>query len=185
MPVTRTWAWAAPRVLARPTPPRATSSPLLETGIAGAHGVIINITSSPDIGLEDVETAAGLITRALIRMRTSSRGTAFDENLSDEMRVTVVYRLRQQECQRPAQRHQQRHGRCPVGAVGSVQQRYRQCSHCCCPCCSGSSPGRSGSCRKARGRGKQRQPLLRRAAGHPEQAEVRLANNKRIVAQRP
>ena len=44
----------------------AISSPLLETSIAGAHGVIINITSSPDIGLEDVE------------------------NLSDEMRVTVV-----------------------------------------------------------------------------------------------
>ena len=39
----------------------AISSPLLETSIAGAHGVIINITSSPDIGLEDVETAAGLI----------------------------------------------------------------------------------------------------------------------------
>ena len=33
----------------------AISSPLLETSIAGAHGVIINITSSPDIGLEDVE----------------------------------------------------------------------------------------------------------------------------------
>ena len=60
----------------------AISSPLLETSIAGAHGVIINITSSPDIGLEDVESAhpdANIIW-----------GTAFDENLSDEMRVTVV-----------------------------------------------------------------------------------------------
>ena len=53
----------------------AISSPLLETSIAGAHGVIINITSSPDIGLEDVNIIWG---------------TAFDENLSDEMRVTVV-----------------------------------------------------------------------------------------------
>ena len=42
----------------------AISSPLLETSIAGARGVIINITSSPDIGLEDVETAAGLITQS-------------------------------------------------------------------------------------------------------------------------
>ena len=42
----------------------AVSSPLLETSIAGAHGVIINITSSPDIGLEDIETAAGLITQS-------------------------------------------------------------------------------------------------------------------------
>ena len=38
----------------------AISSPLLETSIAGARGVIINITSSPDIGLEDVETAASI-----------------------------------------------------------------------------------------------------------------------------
>lgn len=50
----------------------AISSPLLETSIAGAHGVIINITSSPDIGLEDVETAAGSSPRAHIPMQTSS-----------------------------------------------------------------------------------------------------------------
>ena len=68
----------------------AISSPLLETSIAGAHGVIINITSSPDIGLEDVETAAGLITQSAHPDAHIIWGTAFDENLSDEMRVTVV-----------------------------------------------------------------------------------------------
>ena len=68
----------------------AISSPLLETSIAGAHGVIINITSSPDIGLEDVETAAGLITQSSHPDANIIWGTAFDENLSDEMRVTVV-----------------------------------------------------------------------------------------------
>jgi cell division protein FtsZ len=68
----------------------AISSPLLETSIAGAHGVIINITSSPDIGLEDVETAAGLITQSAHPDANIIWGTAFDENLSDEMRVTVV-----------------------------------------------------------------------------------------------
>ena len=68
----------------------AVSSPLLETSIAGAHGVIINITSSPDIGLEDVETAAGLITQSAHPDANIIWGTAFDENLSDEMRVTVV-----------------------------------------------------------------------------------------------
>ena len=68
----------------------AISSPLLETSIAGAHGVIINITSSPDIGLEDVETAAGLITQSTHPDANIIWGTAFDENLSDEMRVTVV-----------------------------------------------------------------------------------------------
>ena len=68
----------------------AISSPLLETSIAGAHGVIINITSSPDIGLEDVETAAGLITQSAHPDANIIWGPAFDENLSDEMRVTVV-----------------------------------------------------------------------------------------------
>ena len=68
----------------------AISSPLLETSIAGAHGVIINFTSSPDIGLEDVETAAGLITQSAHPDANIIWGTAFDENLSDEMRVTVV-----------------------------------------------------------------------------------------------
>ena len=68
----------------------AISSPLLETSIAGAHGVIINITSSPDIGLEDVETAAGLITQSAHPDANIIWGTAFDVNLSDEMRVTVV-----------------------------------------------------------------------------------------------
>ena len=68
----------------------AISSPLLETSIAGAHGVIINITSSPDIGLDDVETAAGLITQSAHPDANIIWGTAFDENLSDEMRVTVV-----------------------------------------------------------------------------------------------
>ena len=68
----------------------AVSSPLLETSIAGAHGVIINITSSPDIGLEDVETAAGLITQSAHPDANIIWGTAFDENLSDEMKITVV-----------------------------------------------------------------------------------------------
>ena len=52
--------------------------------------MIINITSSPDIGLEDVETAAGLITQSAHPDANIIWGTAFDENLSDEMRVTVV-----------------------------------------------------------------------------------------------
>ena len=49
-----------------------------------------SITSSPDIGLEDVETAAGLITQSAHPDANIIWGTAFDENLSDEMRVTVV-----------------------------------------------------------------------------------------------
>ena len=68
----------------------AISSPLLETSINGAHGVLINITGSEDMGLEDVEAAANLVQEAAHPDANIIWGTAFDENLSDEMRVTVV-----------------------------------------------------------------------------------------------
>ncbi len=68
----------------------AISSPLLETSIAGAHGVIINIVSSPDIGLEEVEQAAQMISDSAHPDANIIWGTAFDENLSDEMRITLV-----------------------------------------------------------------------------------------------
>ena len=68
----------------------AISSPLLETSIAGARGVIINITSSPDIGLDDVETAASMITQSAHPDANIIWGTAFDDHLADEMNITVV-----------------------------------------------------------------------------------------------
>lgn len=68
----------------------AISSPLLETSIAGARGVIINITSSPDVGLDDVEIAASLITEAAHEEANIIWGAAFDESLSDELKITVV-----------------------------------------------------------------------------------------------
>ena len=68
----------------------AVSSPLLETSISGARGVIINITSSPDIGLDDVEKAASLITNSAHPEANIIWGAAFDENLKDEMSITVI-----------------------------------------------------------------------------------------------
>ena len=50
----------------------AISSPLLETSINGAHGVLINVTGSMDIGLEEVETAANLVQEAAHPEATSS-----------------------------------------------------------------------------------------------------------------
>ncbi len=69
---------------------RAVASPLLETSIKGAHGVIINITSSPDVDLEDVDTAASLISGAAHPDANIIWGMAFDDTLDDEMVVTVV-----------------------------------------------------------------------------------------------
>ena len=43
---------------------RAVSSPLLETSINGARGVLVNVTGSTDVGLEEVEIAANLVQEA-------------------------------------------------------------------------------------------------------------------------
>lgn len=68
----------------------AISSPLLETSINGARGVIINISSSPDIGLEEVEIASEMIKEAAHEDANIIWGAAFDEDMSDEMNVTVI-----------------------------------------------------------------------------------------------
>ncbi|MBQ9458341.1 MAG: cell division protein FtsZ [Oscillospiraceae bacterium] len=68
----------------------AISSPLLETSINGAHGVLINIVGSSDIGLEEVEQAASLVQDAVHPDANTIFGAAFDDTLDDEIRVTVI-----------------------------------------------------------------------------------------------
>ncbi len=68
----------------------AISSPLLETSINGARGVLINVTGSVDIGLEEVETAANLVQEAAHPDANIIFGATFDESLEDEIRVTVI-----------------------------------------------------------------------------------------------
>ena len=68
----------------------AMSSPLLESSINGAKGVIINITASPDITLDEIETASGLIYEAAHDNANIIWGTSFDESFTDEMCVTVI-----------------------------------------------------------------------------------------------
>jgi cell division protein FtsZ len=68
----------------------AISSPLLETSIHGAMGVIISISASPDIGLEDVDLAAGMVRAECNEDANIIFGVGFDDNLSDEMRITIV-----------------------------------------------------------------------------------------------
>ena len=68
----------------------AISSPLLETSINGARGVLINVTGSMDIGLEEVEQAATLVQEAVSPDAMTIFGATFDESLEDEIRVTVI-----------------------------------------------------------------------------------------------
>ena len=68
----------------------AVASPLMETSINGAHGVLINVTGSEDMGLEDVEAAANLVQEAAHPDANIIFGATFDNSLDDEIRVTVI-----------------------------------------------------------------------------------------------
>lgn len=68
----------------------AISSPLLETSINGAKGVIINFITSPDVTLDDINVAARMIHDAAHEDVNYIWGVAFDENMNDEMKVTVI-----------------------------------------------------------------------------------------------
>ncbi len=68
----------------------AISSPLLETSISGAKGVIISFTASEDIDIEEIERAADLITESAHEDANITWGIAFDPNLDDELVITVI-----------------------------------------------------------------------------------------------
>ncbi len=68
----------------------AVASPLMETSINGARGVLINITGSEDMGLEDVEAAANLVQEAAHPDANIIFGATFDPAMQDEIRVTVI-----------------------------------------------------------------------------------------------
>ena len=68
----------------------AINSPLLETSIQGAKGIIVNITGPLDMGLEEVQQAADMVKEVADPDALFMMGTAFDDTLEDELRVTVI-----------------------------------------------------------------------------------------------
>ncbi len=68
----------------------AIQSPLLETSIEGARGVIINITGGDDLGLQEVNTAAELIQRSVDPEANIIFGTVVNPELEDEIQITVI-----------------------------------------------------------------------------------------------
>ena len=68
----------------------AITSPLIETSMDNARGVIISITGSDDIGLEEVELASSIISDMAHPDATIIWGAQLDESLEDTIRVTVV-----------------------------------------------------------------------------------------------
>ncbi|MEE0866086.1 MAG: cell division protein FtsZ [Clostridia bacterium] len=68
----------------------AIQSPLLETSIEGAKGVIINITGGEDLGLHEVNTAAELVQRSVDPEANIIFGTVTDPSMTDEIQITVI-----------------------------------------------------------------------------------------------
>ncbi|SJN45346.1 Cell division protein FtsZ [Luteococcus japonicus LSP_Lj1] len=68
----------------------AINSPLLETSIDGAHGVLLSIAGGSDLGLFEVSAAANLIEAAAHDEANIIFGTIIDDGLGDEVRVTVI-----------------------------------------------------------------------------------------------
>ena len=68
----------------------AVSSPLMETSINGAKGILVSIVGSPDMGLEEVEVACGLVESAAHPDANIIFGASFDETMEDEIRVIVI-----------------------------------------------------------------------------------------------
>jgi cell division protein FtsZ len=68
----------------------AVSSPLLETSIEGATGILLNITGGPDIGLFEVNEAAEVVTSASDQNANVIFGAVIDDALKKELRVTVI-----------------------------------------------------------------------------------------------
>lgn len=68
----------------------AVASPLLETSIEGAKGVLLNITGSSNLGLFEINEAAAIITEAADPDANIIFGAVIDEELGDEIRITVI-----------------------------------------------------------------------------------------------
>ncbi len=69
---------------------QAISSPLLETSIAGAKGIIISFVASEDIDIEEIEQAAEKITESASEDANITWGIVFNPELDDELTITVI-----------------------------------------------------------------------------------------------
>jgi cell division protein FtsZ len=95
----------------------AVSSPLLESSIEGATGILLNISGPADLGLFEVNEAAEVVTGAADQNANVIFGAVIDENMKDEVRVTVIatgFGAQRRRRQRPVAEE--------VGALGGERQ---------------------------------------------------------------
>ncbi len=112
----------------------AVSSPLLESSIEGATGILLNVTASSDLGLFEVNEAAEVVTGAADANANIIFGAVINDGMKDEVRVTVIAtgfgpqrrKLERKErgaaacsCRRP----------CPSAASGRASTSRPRCSN--------------------------------------------------------
>ena len=88
----------------------AVSSPLLESSIEGATGVLLNVTAGPDVGLFEVNEAAEVVTAAADANANIIFGAVIDPAMGQEVRVTVIatgFGQHRRRARRPERERQQ------------------------------------------------------------------------------
>ena len=100
----------------------AVSSPLLESSIEGATGILLNVTAGQDVGLFEVNEAAEVVTAAADQNAMVIFGAVIDDSMGDEVRVTVIatgFGQRQRRQRRPER------SRVPVPEPPIARERER------------------------------------------------------------
>ena len=98
----------------------AVASPLLETSINGATGVLVNVTGSGELTLDDVETAASIVQEAANPEANIIFGATSSEGFEDEMRVTVIATGFEQKPEEPEEEQKPASTGAKTGKIGDV-----------------------------------------------------------------
>ncbi|WP_175614816.1 cell division protein FtsZ [Piscibacillus halophilus] len=107
---------------------KAISSPLLETSIDGAHGVLMNISGGANLSLFEVQEAAEIVTSAADQEVNVIFGSVINENLKDEIVVTVIAtgfdeNKKEEYNQNPSFQQKPTQNPSPIGGGQSQQQQ--------------------------------------------------------------
>ena len=103
----------------------AINSPLLETSINGATGVLVNVTGSAELTLDDVETAAGIVQENANPEANIIFGATYTDEFEDEMRVTVIATGFEQKRDTAAKAETAAAGEKPAaGNIGDIEEIF-------------------------------------------------------------
>lgn len=101
----------------------AINSPLLDMSIDGAKGVLFNITGGASLGMFEIDEAAKLITKSIDPEARVKWGTVFDEEIGEDVRITVIATGFDENNIRKPEHHAGSSGR--MDDVMPVQQVFR------------------------------------------------------------